>query len=190
MHQIFLIFIAISFLRNHLFDGTTTLPDGTKITKKDFNDLWRKLDNETMIHKLKPIHFTCKEMDRQNVKLATQVLSHTVSVLLKELFPVCRAKNSLAEYIDVIDSSFNILNSNQNEHENFTKKAFGGEHLADQLAVLDKFHDTISRTGFSGRPRFNTGLLICIEANIGLQDHLAKVFDLHQFKTRNTTQEI
>ena len=170
-------------------DGVTTLPDGSRVSKKDFTDLWNKLDTEVLCHKLRPIHFTCKEMDRQNVKIAAQTLSHSVAVLFKKLFPTQTTKISLSEFIDTTYSAFNILNSTCDEHANFTKSAFGGQNLENQLEILNKFRDLISNTKFSGKPRFNNGLIICVKATILLQKQLSEKFNISKLKTRYITQE-
>ena len=164
------------------------MPDGSVIKKQDFLDLWRKLDSEIMYHKLKPIHFTVKEMDRQNVRIAAETLSRTVAGLFRKLFPNDTAKNTLANFIELAKLAFNILTSTHDDHFDFSKSSFGGKNIEKQLQVLEDFHDQLSKTKFSGKPRFNNGALICIKANILLQETLAKKHNIQSFKTRNTSQ--
>ena len=161
-----------NFKRNHFFDRPTVLPNGKKITKKDFLDLWRKVNSEISVgHKLKHLNFHCKGMDRQNVRLVCELFSKTVSIILKKLFPHDSAKQSLADFIEVLDLSFNLLTSNSYDDPNFSKNALRGDLLTKQLESLNKLDFFISKSKFGGSPRFHKGMLIAIRGNIELQTH-------------------
>ena len=171
-------------------DDTTTLPGGEKVTKKDFLAVWAKINSEiTVANKLKPIHFNCVNMDRQKVSYAAQLLSNTFAHLMKTLFPNDRAKLALAEFIEVADKAFNLLTSTKLKDSDVSKCALGGEFLAQQLEILEKMIYYLKNMKYSGKPRFNNGMIMAIRANIEVQRVLARDYGLQQLMTQKTNQE-
>lgn len=72
-------------LRNHIIDDVMKLKNGTVVSKKDLNDLRSKISSEiTCGFRLTDLHFDCKGTDRQSVRLARQLLSKSVGVMLKK----------------------------------------------------------------------------------------------------------
>ena len=83
-------------IRNHLLDDFFKL-DGVTMDKTEFEDLLKEVNFASLrMVKLKPLHINCQQSDRQNVALAVQLLSNSVSVLLKEFFPECPKKKKLS----------------------------------------------------------------------------------------------
>ena len=162
-----------------------------KVSKKDFNDLYSKLKSEVTIgHKIQPIHLDCTGFDRQNVRLACELLSKTVSLMFRHYFPNNLAKKSLSELIKLVDMVFNLLTAKDLDNTDFVRSALGGQHLEKQLDLLNEFKDLISRTKFHGKVRFPTGLIISVQAHIELQQVLQNEYNIPQLLTNHTTQEI
>ncbi|QQP58572.1 Uncharacterized protein FKW44_003938, partial [Caligus rogercresseyi] len=78
------------------------LPDGSTITKNDFQGLMEK--EFKIAHKIKEIHLECQSSQRQRVCLATQLLGHStiephISFCSKVYFP---NKTSQSDFIDTV----------------------------------------------------------------------------------------
>ena len=114
-------------------------------------------------HKLLPIHFTCKNSTRQRVRLAAQLLSHTTATAVRCLLP---DKTNLADWIDLFDAWFDILNSRIPCHTN--KMACGfGIHLEEQSAILAQVKMVVGSMRRKNKATllpFQTGILISLEA--------------------------
>ena len=174
-------------ISNHFLDRKTQFSDGSIVSKKDFQSLLSKTSSEvTMGNKLQPMHLEVKGLDRQNVKMACELLSNTVANLFRYFFP---GKKALADFIDLSDKAFNIMNAQTMENSDFTRSAFGGENLPEQLKILENFRDQILKTKFYGTPRFHTGLVTAITGIIQLQATLQKDFNVVKLLTSHTTQE-
>ena len=170
-------------------DRKTKFPNGSIVEKNDFLQLYRKLETgENFGKNLKPIHFHCKGMDRQNVRLACQLLSHRVSLLFKHYFPNNVAKEALAAFIELADKVFNLLTAEKLDDQDFTRCALGGPDLNRQLQILTDFETMVTETKFYGRPEFNKGILISIQVHRQLQTKLQNDFDIPHLKTNHTTQ--
>ena len=167
-------------------DRKTKFRNGITVSKKDFDALYRKVKTEVSVgHKLKPIHLECSSFDRQNVRLACELLSQTVASMIRHYFP---SKGALADFIDCADKSFNIFTSKNCDHPDFTRSIFGGENLQKQVEILKKYRELIQSTKFFGTPRFHYGLIGAINAIIELQQTLQNDFNIPSFPTSHTTQ--
>jgi hypothetical protein len=92
----------LKLLRNHLIDQGLQWSDGTKLEKKDFENLLEKDGNEKKIlPRLTQEHIYCKNNARQRVRMAAQLLSHSTATAMKTLFP---SKAREADFIELVDS--------------------------------------------------------------------------------------
>ena len=87
-----------------------------------------------------------------------------------------------------IDKVFNLLTSTKLKDSDVSKCALGGEFLAQQLEILEKMIYYLKNMKYSGKPRFNNGMLMAIRANIEVQKILSRDYGLEQLKTQNTNQ--
>lgn len=125
---------------------------GTLITKKFLcllinkaSTLNRPFDSEqkesnnielNAMFKLSLKHITVAGSERQNVRLAAQLLSHTTATNLRRHFGDYTEAVLLAEIIDVIDKWFDIMNSHQIYQSVGFKKCYG-QSLKEQDDALD-----------------------------------------------------
>lgn len=74
----------LKLLRNWLLDTGFVLQNGEKISKSPLEALLKLKDNSevTAAHKLTELHLTCQRAQRQNVRLAAQLISHTTATAL------------------------------------------------------------------------------------------------------------
>ena len=113
-------------------DGTVKMTNGYNVSKTDFIQLQRKcVDGEVSLgFYLKDILLNCQGTDRQIVKWALKLLSHTTAQLFRDNFPdpTCPnhyGKMDLADFIDAIAEAFQILTSTQIHHPEKAKCALG-----------------------------------------------------------------
>ena len=135
------------------------------------------------------MHLNCVKADGQNVRYAKDVLSENVAELFRTLFPGDGAKLQLADLLSATHKVFNLFTSNGAENSEISKCTFGGINLQNQLEIISNFKNFISTMKFSGKPKFNTALLISIKATIELQECLSTNYSLPQLITSHITQE-
>lgn len=75
-------------------------------------------------------HVTCEGSERQNVRLAAQLLSHTTAVNLRRHFGQYEEAVLLADIIDIINSWFDTMNSSRVHESIPDKKCYG---LAEEV---------------------------------------------------------
>lgn len=179
----------LKLLRNHFLDHGFILSDGTEILRSDLEKILVIDNGELKIHhKLLPIHFTCKNSTRQRVRLAAQLISHTSAAAVRCLLP---NKSKLADWLELFDSWFDIMNSRVPCH---TKKmACGfGIHFQEQSAVLEKVKQvagSMRRKNKSSLLPFQTGILISTAAIQGLYNDLKEKFNIKFILTSRLNQD-
>ena len=105
-----------------------------ELLKDDVLQLMQKADNT--ICKLRDLHVNCKSSDRQNVKLACELVSDTNATLLLELFPGEKRKKVMAYVFDLLNKSFNLLTSNRRSKNTEYWQSSYGMYLEEQLKLL------------------------------------------------------
>jgi hypothetical protein len=99
-------------IRNHMLDKATVFSDGSIATKEDFETLFQMVSSEISCgYKLTDLHLNCQGSDRQNVRLACQLLSNTTATIFKILFPNDKHIATLSDFIKTLDEAFDIMTS-------------------------------------------------------------------------------
>ena len=83
-----------------------------------------------------PCLITVTRAERQNVRLAAELLSHTTAVNLRRHFGEHNEAILLAEIIEIIDKWFDVMNSRQ-LHQGVPGKSGYGSNLPLQNKALD-----------------------------------------------------
>jgi hypothetical protein len=179
----------LKLLRNHLLDKGYILSDGTEIQKDDIQQILAKDCQELKIHhKLLPIHFNCVSTTRQRVCLAAQLISHTTATAIQCLSP---EKKKLADWIEMFDQWFDILNSRIPFHSK--KMACGyGVHLEEQNSTLERVFacvESMREIGRRGYLPFQRGFLISIRSLQGLYSDLKQNFGIKYLLTSRLNQD-
>lgn len=101
----------LKLLRNWFIDGGFVLPDGTILNKNKIKEVIETSPEICPIFKvsLKHIHVTGAE--RQDVRLAAQLFSHSVAEYLKKHFPNDQQVQKLSKFIELVNKWFDICNS-------------------------------------------------------------------------------
>ena len=180
----------LKLCRNHLLDDGYLFASGTKLKKEDFEQLLLKDNSELKIcHKLTGAHLDCQGNARQRVRPAAQLLSHTTAAAFRCVFP---EKKEEADWIDLVNSWFDVLNSRLKFDANPQKSAFG-INLEEQKSVLETFCKTMSETRSLKRKSllpFQRGMLISSKALILLYEDLQRNFGIEYIRTACLNQDI
>ena len=139
------------------------------LTKNDFEKLLEKDSSELKIaYKVTTLHLECKGSVRQRVRIAAQLLSHTIAKALTFIFGEKYKVQSDA--IETINDWFDTMNSSTMCSKKKLSCGFG-IHFEDQLYALNKMRKLILTMKIHGKSYmlpFQKGILISIEATQGL----------------------
>jgi len=157
----------LKLLRNWLLDTGFLIGDQI-INKKPLESLISKTSTELSVcHKLNSEHLTCAGPQRQKVRLASQLLSHTTAIALLHYKPIEDNKllEDTANFIELINNWFDLMNV---RHPNDKRTPFTtpyGLALEEQDLLLNKMYDTIFSmrcTGKFGLQIFQKAILMQI----------------------------
>ncbi|CAI6358180.1 unnamed protein product [Macrosiphum euphorbiae] len=134
----------LKLIRNWLLDTGFQINEQL-INKKPLESLIKKTLSEINIcYKLSEEHLTCEGPQRQKVKLASQLLSHTTATALLHYKPIddTNLLNDTANFIELVNNWFDLSNvSHPNDHRTPYTAPYG-LFLDDQDALLDKMYNT------------------------------------------------
>lgn len=137
----------LKLTRNWFLDYGFVLQDGTIINKYKVYELFQKVKTEiSPAFKLSELHFDCKGTERMNVRLAAELFSHTTATCLRRYFPDDVEASKLADFVDMVNYWFDIMNSYTDKGPWF-KRAYGLE-LKHQDKVLGKFLGNVELKSF------------------------------------------
>lgn len=182
----------LKLIRNWLFDTGFVLKDGTFILKNSLKDLVESSNTEvSSCHKLTQNHITCEKTQRQNVLLAAQVFSNTTATALKRYLPGDKKlSQNLAEFIELIGTWFDILNSYTPEASVPTKRPYGGSPT--QIEVLHEAKDTFQTMRCISKNSlqiFQKGAIITTISVEKLYEDLKSKYDIKYILTHRLNQD-
>ena len=161
--------------RSHVLDYGILVPssDGFKtLDKEDFIDLLRYDKGEIKLcPKLTSLHVNCYGSMRQRVRLATQLLSNTVSKAIIHLDGDDAEFKS--QYVSTFDAYFDTMNSNREYADKPLRCGFG-KHEEEQIKALEDMKDLVTKMRFCDAPKqetkkpFQKGILISINSTLSL----------------------
>ena len=163
----------LKLLQNHIIDeGINIFSTTGLIYKSDFQSvLNHDISEFKILHKIKDAHLHCSGPLRQNVRLASQLLSHTVAVAMKNLTP---EKTDQSNFVSLINDWFDILNSRQKFSKTKLNCAFG-VHFEEQLFVLNKMIKVSTNMRCNNRKTlvpFQRGIIISCKSLLNLFEEL------------------
>ena len=180
---------ALKLLRNHLLDSGFRLSTGTEITKEPIKQLMEKDASELKIaHKLTPLHLNVVGMERQKVRLAAQLLSRTTASAIRYAIP---EKSELADFIQLVNDSFDVLNSRTKQGK-FPWMSAYGLSLESQDKLLDEMYNTMSSMRVIGKTTllpFHEGFMMSIAATKGLLKDINTAYGADYILTARLNQD-
>jgi len=172
----------IKLLRNNLIDNGFTLQNGEKLNSSHLRQLIQLDKAELKIcHKLTEKHLTCKNQERMRVAKAFELFSHTNAVAMKTFLP---HKSNVANFIELINDSSDILNSRfPNSNANIYKTPYG-QHYEKQTAKLKELYEAIRFLKIGKRKKlypFQKGFLLTINSTIKLWSEMRENYPQFKF---------
>ena len=168
-------------LRNNLLKYDITV-NGDTVSFKFIQQMYHleKQSSLRLCPKLTDDHFYLKPFKKMRVKLATQVLSHSVSTAIRTYVHFDKLDKSAlptADFVEHIDKLFDIMNSRFNANHKWRKSLT--EKSQDQLAVLNEAPNWLASWTFGGDKEmklpFHEGLILTVRSI-----HLAALYLLTQ----------
>lgn len=134
----------LKLIRNWLIDTGYILKNGKLVVVAPIKRLIDTANTEiSSCHKLTNQHLNCEKTMRQNVGLACQLLSNTTATALKRYFPGDELAENVAEFIELVSSWFDTMNSYTPFPSIPTKLPFG-KNFDQQNDILNKIIDSFS----------------------------------------------
>ena len=195
---------AFKNLRNHMLDDKFRIEEGGhEFSKADFEDLLQKVECQSLqISKLKANHINCVQSARQNVALASELLSNSTSCLMSDFFPNDPRKQQLSQIIDLFDKVFNLMTSklSDSDSDDITRKPLGGVHHGEQLKILFEFIELLDNLRFQkqnskkenvpfSKVKCQRGAQISVQCAIALYVTLQTEYNISEYGTQNITQD-
>lgn len=126
----------LKLFRNWLLDTGFILGNGRIVTKDALYKLLEVVDTEISVaFKLKESHLTVRGCQRQNVRKAAELVSHTVACALKRY----GIDDDLADVIQLINDWFDLFNTRTVRRQNAFTSPYGvDEYIDEQNELLKK----------------------------------------------------
>ena len=145
----------------------------------------------TPLYKLSKTHLVMTPQERQNVRRAAQLLSHTTAISLRHYFKNNAEATDLANFIEKVDLWFSISNS----YSPFAKLDYKKSYTAsdDQIKALDEMYELVSNMTVIGKRSlqiFQKSLLMQITSLKMLYDDLHKRHNISFISTHKVINDI
>lgn len=141
--------------------------------------------------RLTPQHIQCKGPDRQNVALATQLLSHTTAVALRQYQSANPVALRLTKFISVVNDWFDVMNS-RNLYENQDSKKPFGLNIVQQNKILDEMFKMVETMRCAHSPDmlpFQDGILVSIKSTQLLFRDMVEMYGVSFLLTKKINQD-
>lgn len=184
----------LKLLRNWLLDVGFKLEDGSILNKQPLDALMSITDLEvSSCWKVNKKHINCEKSQRQNVRLAAQLLSNTVATSLIHYKPGTNKEmaEKLGNFISDVNYWFDIFNSYCPKGKVPTKHAYGID-LKNQENHLNKMIKLIGNMRANGKNTlqvFQKGMLISMNSLKNLFNDLRNDFKISYICTHRLNQD-
>lgn len=170
----------LKLIRNWLIDTGFVLESGDFVNKVPLQALLKINTTEINVcHNLSDIHINCAKFQRQNVRLAAQLLSHKTAKALLFYKPGECAKlaEDTGKFIELVDQWFDLLNTYKINKFSVPWKSAYGLQLDQQNELLDKVNNVFRTMRCCNKNQlqiFQKGVLITNSSIKALLEDLKK----------------
>ncbi|KAI5704495.1 hypothetical protein M8J75_006003 [Diaphorina citri] len=176
-------FLDTGFTINNQSVNKTPVEELLKISKTEISSCF-KLTND---------HLTCERAQRQNVRLAAQLLSHTTSVALKQYLPGNDKElaKRTANFCETMNLWFDIMNS-YTTHNNINHQKPYGQALNIQEPILNDVISMIQNMTCNGKKSmqvFQKGIITSTKSLMELFIDLKQKYDIEYILTHRLNQD-
>lgn len=188
----------LKLIRNNFIDSGFDLANGAHVSDAAIRKIMSMKKTEyCLIPKISELHLNVYGQQRQRVKYAAHLLSESCSKAITFFLDKGTLKSGdfreTADFIDLVDKWFDVLNSSRQWAEKKTRNAFG-VHLDEQKQILYKMM-YVARTMRVRQPKrkglfpFQKGLLVSSQSLLGLYVMLKEKFNIEYILTRKLNQD-
>ena len=176
-------------LRNHLMDDKCQLPDGSRVSKKDFQDLQNICDTEiTCGFHIEDILLDCTSSDRQQTRYAIRLLSDLTAANFYRFFPDSPSKCALAKFIALVAKVYKIMSSRAIYVKGDKWKDGLSVHPEEQTAAIEELIVYLQNTTFAAN-KFQKAMIITLKATLSLQKFMAEKHGVPYLLTSRLLQD-
>ncbi|KAF2887032.1 hypothetical protein ILUMI_19141 [Ignelater luminosus] len=189
----------IKLLRNYFIDSGFVI-DGKHITSKPIVDLLHNINQSDLniAHKINKTYLTVKDAERQKVKFAAKLLSHTIAKAVSRMgsLGLCDSNNNWlqrSELLKITNDWFDVFNGKVSQTDSRSRMKAYGLALEDQNAILDKMAAVVSgmrNINCHARLPFQNGILVSITSLKLLFRQLQNDFNIKYLLTYNLNQDV
>ena len=190
----------LKLARSHLFDQGFLIPlsNGrfTLLTKEDIHSLLETHSSDSsdlrILSRLTEAHFNCVGSQRQNVRLAAQVLSHSVAKAMTYNKPEDEELKAKSDVIKLFNDWFDVCNSSGRFNQNLLKNPLGTMHIEEQMHVLNKMEKFLHEFKVNGNHKnqyWVKGILANIHSTRALHRDLVTNGPFSYIITRRLNQD-
>ncbi|KAK7603325.1 hypothetical protein V9T40_003324 [Parthenolecanium corni] len=168
---------VLKLIRNWLLDKGLILNDCLVINRKPFQTLIDAAQTEVnACYKLQDRHLTRRKSERQNVRLAAELLSHTVATAIAH-YNVCgdaEKSEKVASFIELINNFFDLFNVRTWNQSTPYKSPYGCDlYLQKQNELVKETKEVFFNLRSVGKP----GLQIFQKVIIRATEALPKLYE-------------
>jgi len=189
----------LKLIRNWLLDSGFEW-NSRYITKEPLTSLLKDRTAEvSSTFKCTMLHIECKGAMRQRVRLAAELLSHTVSHALIRYTPRHETENqknrreTLSNFIQITNDWFDVMNSYTENASTPLKSAYGKSYyIQQQNSALKKMFNMIQNMRCIGKKNlqvFQTATLMSINSLKSLFRDMKKNYGVHFILTHKVNQD-
>uniref|UniRef100_A0A182PX42 THAP-type domain-containing protein n=1 Tax=Anopheles epiroticus TaxID=199890 RepID=A0A182PX42_9DIPT len=182
----------LKLIRNWLLDSGFEY--NNKIIKSNLlEDLVEKRNQAelTPIFKITNNHLKMSPQERQNVRRASELLSRTTAIALRQYYPNNQEANELASFIEKVDLWFNISNSRNPAADIHYKKSYNAND-DQKLALKEMFEmvESMKPLGKKNMQLFQKSILMHITSLRLLYDDMKAKHNIKFISTFKLNQDV
>lgn len=185
----------LKLIRNWMLDTGFTLTEGKIINKQPLLALIKgnKTETNAFFH-LRKKHIECQRNERQKIQLAAELLSNKTATALQHYKsgPDIELANNVADFINLISSWFDVMNSSSKENDILTKKPYGLDvvHQDNILNTVMKTFKTMRCIGKHTLETFQKGVCITTKSIQELFQDLEIKYNIKYILTQRLTKDV
>lgn len=190
----------IKLLRNHYVDSGFLINNSKiQVNTKPVIELLQQTSNSdlSIAHKINSSFLTVKGAQRQKVKIATKLFSHTISRAISRmgslgLYKECDNWMECSRFFKLVNDWFDVFNSKIPVSDSRNRLKAYGLALTEQNEILNNMELTVNSLkviGSKTKLPFQKGIIVSIRSLKLLFQELKQEFDIKYLLTYNLNQD-
>jgi hypothetical protein len=185
---------VLKLIRNWFLDTGFKLSNEQLVQKEPVSTILHMEENEDLkvCHKLMTAHLTVQKAERQNVRKACELMSHTTATALRHYLMNDEVAQATSSFIELVNKWFGLMNSySPRQYGEPSQRAYG-QDLVNQNEILDKMltmMTTMRCCGEKSLQLFQKGCIISIMSLKELLKNLKTSCEVKYILTHRLNQD-